>query len=81
MTQGSTKLTIRLQSSIVAFAKQYARDHGITVTEVIDRFLRQMRDLQGYSASARLKPFTGLIPDNIDAEPEFRKHSLRKHQT
>jgi len=81
MTQGSTKLTIRLQSSIVAFAKQYARDHGITVTEVIDRYLRQMRDLQGYSASSRQEPFTGLIPDNIDAEAEFRGHSLRKHQT
>lgn len=80
MTQESTKLTIRLPASDVAFAKQYAKEHGITVTAVIDRYLRQMRELQAYSPSARLESITGLIPDDIDAKAEFREHALRKHQ-
>lgn len=80
MATETTKLTIRVPAQDVLFAKQYAKDHGLTVTEVIDRYLRQMRELQDYSPSPALEAITGLIPADIDAENEAMEHRIKKHQ-
>jgi hypothetical protein len=77
MSNETTKLTIRIPVQDALFAKQYAHEHGITVTEVIDRYLRQ---LAGYSPSADLEKITGLIPADIDAEAIHRQHQLDKHR-
>ena len=79
MTTDTTKLTIRLPAQDVDFAKRYARAHGITVTEVIDRHLRQLQALEGYRPSPELETITGLIPADIDARAEFHEHHLGKH--
>lgn len=80
MTTETTKLTIRIPVQDAMFAKQYARDHGITVTEVIDRYLRQLRELEDYSPSPALEEITGLIPSDIDAETTYREHQVDKHR-
>lgn len=79
MSTETTKLTIRIPVQDALFAKRYAREHGITVTEVIDRYLRQLRELEGYGPSATLEQITGLIPSDIDAEELYRQHQLDKH--
>ncbi len=80
MTIETTKLTIRIPVQDAVFAKKYAREHGITVTEVIDRYLRQMRELENYRPSTALEAVTGLLPPEINAEKEFRDHRMQKHQ-
>ncbi|WP_376693778.1 DUF6364 family protein [Wenzhouxiangella sp. EGI_FJ10409] len=80
MSTETTKLTIRIPVQDALFAKQYAQEHGITVTEVIDRYLRQLRELEGYSPSTDLEQITGLIPSDIDAEDIYRQHQLDKHR-
>jgi hypothetical protein len=39
----TVKLTVRLPKNDLDFAKQYAQAHRITVTELIDRYLRSLR--------------------------------------
>jgi hypothetical protein len=75
----TTKLTIRLPRHHVEFAKAYARAHGVTVTEVIDRYLRRMQALEQQAPSAELLAITGLIPADIDVEAEWRHHLVEKH--
>ena len=41
-----TKLTIRLTPECIAFVKEYAQAHGMTVTEVIQRFLDRLQSRQ-----------------------------------
>jgi Family of unknown function (DUF6364) len=36
-------LTVRLPKDDLEFVKRYARTHRVTVTELIDRYLRQLR--------------------------------------
>ncbi|MGM0595395.1 MAG: DUF6364 family protein [Pseudomonadota bacterium] len=79
MKAETKKLTIRLPREDVEFAKAYAKEHGVTVTEVIDRFLRRMRALEQESPSDKLAAITGLIPEGIDAEEAYRKHLQEKH--
>ena len=38
-----SKLTVRLPKENLDFLKRYAADHGMTVTEVLDRFLLRLK--------------------------------------
>lgn len=75
----TAKLTIRLPRADVEFVKNYARAHGLTVTEVIDRHLRRMRELERYSPSPALEAITGLVPEDVDVKEEYRRHLEQKH--
>lgn len=75
----TVKLTIRLPRGDLEFAKGYAREHGITVTEFIDRYLRRMRALEGGTPVAELEAIMGLVPSDVDVESEHRRHRLEKH--
>lgn len=79
MAVETTKLTIRLPREDVAFAKAYAKAHGLSVTEVIDRYLRRMRALDEQAPIPELDAITGLVPSNVDAQAEFRRHRRDKH--
>lgn len=79
METETTKLTIRLPKQNVAFVKEYARAHGITVTEVIDRYLRRIRALEKRSPAPELDAITGLLPSEMEAEDEYRTHIIEKH--
>ena len=79
METDTTKLTVRLPRQDVEFAKSYAKAHGLTVTEVIDRYLRRMRALEEQEPSPELDFLTGLVPADVDAENEYRRHVENKH--
>lgn len=79
MEAQTTKLTIRLPKQDIAFAKAYAKAHGLSVTEIIDRYLRRMKALEQRTPSAALETITGLVPSDVDAEGEYRCHVLERH--
>lgn len=76
---GTTKLTIRLPSEDVAFVKAYARTNGLSVTQVIDRYLRRMRALDDTTLAPELDAITGLVPSEVDAESAVHQYRLHKH--
>lgn len=79
MTAHTTKLTVRLPTKDIEFAKRYAKEHGLTVTEVIDRYLRRMRALEEGAESSALDAITGLLPENMDVDEERLQHLKDKH--
>ncbi len=81
MESDTTKITIRLPSEDVEFAKAYAKANGLTMTEVIDRYLRRLRALEQHSPSAELEAITGLLPPDLDAEQAYRQHLIDKHRS
>lgn len=80
MENETTKLTMRLPKRDVEFAKTYARTHGLTVTEVIDRYLRRMRTREPGSLSPEVEFMAGLVPPGVDVEAEYREHLETKHR-
>lgn len=79
MASETSKLTIRLPSKDLAFARTYAKAHGISVTELIDRYLRQMQVAETYSPSPELDEITGLLPSDLDLEAVYEDHLVDKH--
>ena len=69
----TTKLTIRLPVEDVDFVKCYAKANGLSVTEVIYRYLRRARLLDSEAPPAALDEITGLLPADMDAEAEMRE--------
>ncbi|BAU57107.1 hypothetical protein HH1059_04350 [Halorhodospira halochloris] len=81
MEQETTKVTVRLPKQDVEFAKAYAKAHGMSVTEVIDRHLRRLRALEGHVPSTELEAITDLIPPDVDPEKVYHDHLHHKHQS
>ena len=75
----TSKLTIRLPVEDVRFVKRYAKANGLSVTEVIDRYLRRMRLLDNEAPPAALDEITGLLPADLDADAEMRERQSVKH--
>jgi len=73
----TAKLTVRLPKNDLDFAKQYAQAHRITVTELIDRYLRSLRG-GGGAIHPEVEKISGLIPPEVDAKAEYHEHVLRK---
>jgi hypothetical protein len=78
MRTDNAKLTIRLPREDLDFAKTYAKTHGVTVTEVIDRYLRLLRARE-QQPSPEVARMTGLIPADVDGEAEYRRALIDKH--
>jgi hypothetical protein len=75
----TAKLTIRLPKADLDFAKQYARTHGLTVTQLIDRFLRQLQVPADTPIHPEVKRITGLIATEVDALAEYHRYLEDKH--
>jgi hypothetical protein len=75
----TVKLTVRLPKGDLEFAKKYAQEHRITMTELIDRYLRGLRAGAG-AIRAEVEDISGLIPPEVSARAEYREHILSKHR-
>lgn len=76
----TTKLTVRLPKKSLEFAKEYAREHHITVTDLIARYLRRLQEEQPTPIHPDVERFSGLIPDDVDAKALYYEHIERKHK-
>ena len=75
----TAKLTVRLPKEDLEFAKRYAREHRMTVTELIDRQLRRLRSQSETGIHPEVERISGLVPPQVDARAEHREHLLKKH--
>jgi hypothetical protein len=76
----TAKLTIRLPKEIIAFAEEYAKAHQLTMTELISRHLRRLRDQAGHKIHPDVEEISGIIPATIDARAEYHEHLAKKHR-
>ena len=74
------KLTVRLPEEDIDFAKGYAARHGMTLTELIDRYLRQLRQRPEGGLHPDIQRFSGIVPSDIDARKEHRIAMAEKHR-
>lgn len=76
-----TKLTVRLPEENLDFLKRYAQENGTTVTEVLDRFLARMREVETERAHhPKVERLSGLAPADADARHLYHERLLDKHR-
>ena len=75
----TTELTVQLPEDEAHILEAYAKEHALSVGELLVRFARRLRNTPGAPHPANLK-FTGTIPADVDAREEHRQHLERKHR-
>lgn len=75
----TTKLTIRLPREQVEFAKRFAKANGLTVTDVIGRYLQRLQDQSPGELSPEVREIIGLIPSGIDLDSVRYEYLRKKH--
>lgn len=73
------ELTIRLPKDDISFVEDYAKANGVSVTEVIDRYLRRMRTLDAYRPTKALNEITGLLPESADIGSDLDQRRRQKY--
>ncbi len=74
------KLTVRLPAGDVAFLKGYARQHGITVTEALHRYLYRLRETERADIHPEVSRFSGLVPSDMEAREAHAEHLEEKYR-
>ncbi len=79
-TMETAELTIHLPKKDLEFATQYARAHGLTLAQLIDRQLRRLRIRTPAEIHPEVERISGLVPPQVDARMEYCEHVLKKHR-
>lgn len=73
------KLTVRVPKDRLDFVKGYAKQHGLTLTELVDRYFRHLEIHEPTRIHPEVEAIRGLIPSDVDPKQEYRKHLLEKY--
>ena len=76
----TAELKVHLPKDDLEFAERYAKEHQMTITELIDRYLRRLRTGPRVPLHPDVEKISGLVPPDIDAEALYRKHLIEKHK-
>lgn len=64
-----TKLTIRVERQWIERAKQYAAEHGTTVTHLVSDYLRRLpTSNEQMPVTPILRRLTGILPSDVSTE-------------
>ena len=74
------RMTIRLPGASLEFARRYASEMGITVTDLVVRYLERMRAaFAGDGIPASVRDVAGIVPNRTDERSAYRDHLLEKY--
>lgn len=74
------KLTIRLPEEEIDFARKYAARHGLTMTQLIDRYLKALQRRPEGQLDPDIVRFSGIIPEDLAARDEYHGGMAEKHR-
>lgn len=73
-------LTVQLSKKDFEFAERFARDHRLTVTDLVDRYFQALQLTASLPIEPEVEKISGIIPaEDGDYEDLYRDHLLRKH--
>ena len=74
------RMTIRLPGASLAFARRYADEMGVTVTDLVVRYFDRMREvLSGRGIPSSVRDVAGIMPSSTDERSVYRDHLLEKY--
>lgn len=68
--------TIHCSDQDVETLTAYAQEHGLTVYEVIQRFVESLRGPDDEDIHPEVQAISGLVPANVDGRHQYARHHL-----
>lgn len=75
----TAKMTIRLPDSDLVFAKRYAKEQGLSLTDLVVRYFDRLSLAAASATPAEVRAVAGVVPLHVDAPKEYRDHLVGKH--
>jgi len=75
----TARLTVRLPPTELSFAKGYAKEHGVSLTALILRYFKQLKQSETQEIPKEVMPIAGLIPRESSVKSEYTAHIESKH--
>lgn len=76
----STQLIIELPENDINFINEYAKRHHVTVSRLIDQYIKQIQVYEKYNFHPDVEKNIGIVPNTIDAKKEYYEHLEGKHK-
>lgn len=75
------RMTIRLPSASLAFAREYAAMVGTTVTDLVVGYFDRLRKSLAVDDSVPLsvRDVAGIVPEKVDAREAYREHIMERY--
>lgn len=71
------ELTVRLPEDDAHILEAYAKEHAISLAELLARYARRLQQRPAHPDNLK---FTGTVPADVDARQEHRQHIEHKHR-
>jgi len=81
-----TKLTLKLKRSVIEKGKQYAREHNVSLSKMIERYLDMLTSSKFEPSEEEISPLvkslSGVIalPSDFDFEKEYSEYLTKKYK-
>lgn len=75
----TTALTVQLPEDDAQFLEIYAKEHSVSVAELVMRYARRLQN-SPHSPHPKNVEFTGTVPSDVNAREEHRQHLQGKHR-
>ena len=75
----TAKMTIRLPRKNLDIAKQYAQQHNLSLTGLVQRYFERLRPDETDSIPPEIAAVAGTLPAGIDVRAEYEAAMEAKH--
>ncbi len=77
--QEKKKLTLRLNKRLIEQAKQYAAQHNISISELVETFFLHLEQIEESEHTPLVSQLTGILPADVDVKQEYRSYLEEKY--
>ena len=77
----NTKLTLNLDKEIIHEAKEYAKNHRVSLSKLIENYLNSLTrtSKKQTTVSPLVESLTGIIPSEYDEKKDYRNYIDQKY--
>ena len=73
------RMTIRLPADELMFAKEYAREHDLTLTGLVHHYFGTLARKEGGEVPPEVAEIAGTVPADVGVLDEYHADALKKH--
>jgi len=77
--QEKKKLTLRLNKQLIEQAKQYAAKHDLSVSELVETYFLNLKEVDATEHTPLVQQLTGILPDSADVEQIYGEYLAEKY--
>lgn len=73
------KLTLRLNQRLIKQAKEYAAQHNISVSELVETYFLHLDSEKEHTHTPLVQQLTGILPVDVDVKQEYEDYLVEKY--